>query len=191
MNRLLVSCVALVTSAPVARGDLIEFVFSGKISSVIPLEGPLESVSTGDSFTMRYVYESTALDANLSPTMGSYALTSYSLDVGTSSVAGTIGSIQINASDPDVQFAVSSLSDDYHFFLDAMTVTPLLTDSLPTTLDFDGGTFEIQSLLGAEGGGAAVGDVAFFSSRIVPLPGAFYLGIVGLGLVGWIGRKTR
>ncbi len=188
--RFLVLAAWVGVTAPTARADLIEFTFSGVISSVQPLSGPLSSIASGQAFTFTYLFDSTSPDMNGSNSFGQYALTSFSFEVGSDFLFGTKGHIDVNV--PDSVYGVTSESGDYSVILDVLTTNPITTDLLPTTLDFDAGTIDIHPTMGGEvGGGAAIGDITSFGSRIVPLPAAVWLGAVGLGLVACIGRRLR
>jgi len=190
-----------------ATATLVTFNFTGTVDTVgSNLSG---TFSTGQTLTGSYTYDSTKLDSNPSPTIGTYAgpiqtmafnIGSYSATLGAggnsikiqnlggfdsyTSTASFLGS-SVNGNAPS--FFEINLKDSSH--------TAFSNDSLPTTppslSSFDTKTFRLVF-----GNGLNPNNIVSGVLTAVPLPaavilfGAGLVALVGLGAGSWRQKKT-
>lgn len=198
-----------------AFGDLIEFTFSGNVTSVDMNDGlfaahPLASAQVGDPYTFTYRFESSTPDSNGSANTGEYHAVQSArvtidsaefqydtlsiqriVAVNDATIAGDVYEVVLKG----VDGATNVLDTD--FALVDQEGGAFSSDALPTTLDllpFETrvGAFGIQGVETTAGRGpfdAIQVNVNSFRSEVVPLPGGVLLALTGLPLAVWLKRR--
>jgi hypothetical protein len=190
---------AALALVPVSRAELIRFTFEGEVVTVVGSAGIASTISTGDAFSFTYLFDSTLFDSDPDPQMGMYesALLSPEAMIGSSMLDSWESTriMVLNDMDGDMYAAELRNGSGQMLVLEAYdgSQTAFASDLLPTSLDL--GAFEgIAAFLVIPGSGEGSesafiqAHITTFSAMVVPIPGAVWLGVAGLGLVVW-GRR--
>lgn len=189
----------LLAAAVPASADLIEFTFGGTIDTVGALSAPFASVGVGNRYTLSYVFNSNAIDGDLSGSVGTYdgAIQSFSLSIGSASFTDPIDFSSISVDDESVagteSYDAIIITTSFDIGVTSgLSPGTLASDELPrdfSLANFTGFTFFIDDANET----FAEGNLTSFSSQVVsvvPLPGSALLGVAGFGAVGWLRRRS-
>ncbi len=189
-------------SAPAMLADPIVFAFEGNLV----VDDPSNMLQGQTAFSGSYTFESTTPDIEPDLGRGFYAdaLTEFTFTVGplnfTSESVG--GSHIIVVNDPgfdnyimSVDAAADTSNFSFGMFFQEAAPTLFASDALPLTAP----AFDLFSSIALSGSYTSPaeqvftiegGDVTSFRTIVVPAPGAVLLGVVGLLLTGWFGRRS-
>jgi hypothetical protein len=179
MVQLSLAVLAAMSSAAMARAELIEFTFGGELEQVVgEVPHPWSGVGPGTPFSVTYVFDSDAPDQDNSPAFGVYdAILSYAVTMDGVSLTTETGSIRVELTGiPNyaARFSILPIGTGASGSVLLSGFGALEDDSLPLDINLDqwtfGRTFEIVGLNNGEHYEAA-GVIETFSRRIVPSPG--------------------
>jgi hypothetical protein len=189
--RILLAAGVLAMTSVVANGGLVEVYASGTGSGPAPF---------GSTFELWFTYDSDAAVSSSSLTTATYvgAISDFRFESGSvviddPAVAGINTTFLENAASYDYLGIQTADGGSYYSQLDFYDTTNSAFDgtSLPGALSIDMFNYlSIAMTLTGEGSVTFEGELTELGGAVVPVPAAVGLGLLGLGMVGWIKRRA-
>jgi len=210
--RLLCIGAACFCAAKPTDADLVVFEFTGQVTSFDNDNGlwnghPFAGAAVGQSFALRYEFESTTADGNGNAQVGLYVGAVASMRVTVGSAQFEYDSFSPNriqvlndfvGLDDYTVLGVGTDSGDFlhtELGLRDSNGTTFSSDALPTSLVLSDFETRFAELSPGNSGTVAGGPTDSLRARIdnfniVPVPGAVVLALIGLPMAAWLRRRV-